>query len=132
MFLVGVAVDGALSGDPDVFLFEGIEERRVVHALHAFPAREHERIFARIPGKPQRRTFRHVKVHVVLQFDGAGEELAWRDYHPAPTSLGARVDRVADRIGAIRLDVCYAAELCDVEIALRKNWWLDTRQDLGH
>ena len=37
---IGLAVEGAGAGDRDVLLLEGVDERRVVHALDALPAGE--------------------------------------------------------------------------------------------
>ena len=47
---VGLAVERALARDGDVFAFEGVDQRRVVHQLDAFPAREARAGTARDPG----------------------------------------------------------------------------------
>ena len=40
----GAAIERAAAGDRDIFLFKRVDERRVVHAFDAFPAREHDRV----------------------------------------------------------------------------------------
>src|SRR5438067_1932057 len=84
--------------DRDVFLFEGVDERRVIHALDAFPAGENDRMPGGIEDETQRRALGEMKVHVAAQLDGAGVKLAWRHDHATAAGGVTRVDGFADRI----------------------------------
>src|SRR5690242_16143769 len=81
VIFVGVTVDLSLTRDRQILLLEGIDEGRVVHALGAFPAREDQRILRRIGSEAQRSAFADVKIHVTLQFDRSGDELATRNHN---------------------------------------------------
>src|ERR1044072_4496255 len=61
VFVVAVAIERACAGDGDILLLKGIDERRVVHQFHTFPAREDEReIFRRVLDELDGRAFRNV------------------------------------------------------------------------
>ena len=79
-------------------LLERVDERRVVHQLHAFEAREDDgQIGARVALKEERRPVGDVQVDAALQADGAGQEPAGGDDDAPAARRGARPDRVADR-----------------------------------
>ena len=81
----------------DVLLAVRVDQRRVVHALHALPAREHDGIAGRIGVEQQRRAFAHVQFDVALEMNGAGEELARRHQHAAAARLRAGLNGLGDR-----------------------------------
>src|SRR6266550_7540244 len=41
--IVGLAIQNPRTGDSDVLLLEGVDERRIVHQLRALPASEYQR-----------------------------------------------------------------------------------------
>src|SRR5207237_8271654 len=67
MIAVSIAVDYAFAGQRDVLLLECIDERRVVHQLHAFPASENQRqIFLRISFELAGHCFSNVQLKMYL------------------------------------------------------------------
>ena len=76
---VGLAVERPGAGDRDVLRLEGIDERRVVHQLGAFEAREDERqVLPRVAAEGQRRFRLEVQVDAAGEPDPAGQESAGR------------------------------------------------------
>src|SRR5262249_34864139 len=70
---IGLPIKNALAGDRDVLLFKGIDERRVIHQLHAFPTRENDgQIFLRIGIEFDRAVLLDVQVDVALEMNRAG------------------------------------------------------------
>src|SRR2546425_12211155 len=67
MFAIGLAVDDACAGDRDVPLLKGIDEWRVAHQLHAFPAGENDgQILFWVTAEFDRRVSGDVKIDVAL------------------------------------------------------------------
>ena len=100
MLLIGLAVQRSLAGDGDVLALEGVDERRVVHQLHAFEARENEWIAGGILRKAQRRAFLQVELDAAAKSERVGRMIAGRNHHPPAARPCARLDGLLDgRIG---------------------------------
>src|SRR5690606_34015432 len=44
MFVIGISIEDTISGNSNIFLTISINQRRVVHTLHSFPTRLHQRL----------------------------------------------------------------------------------------
>ena len=131
--VAGLTVQRAPAGDGDVALFERVDERRVVHQLDALPAREDRRqVGARIGREQQRRALRHVQVDAAAQVNRAGEVASWRHDDAPAAGLGARRDRLADRLRAVGRSVRLRAVVGDREVARGKRGGDDPGQDRVH
>jgi hypothetical protein len=134
--LAALPVEGAAARDRDVLLLPRIDERRIVHELDAFPAREHDGVARWIGVELERRTLGDVQIHVALEVNRTREErqtarlAAARHDDPSSTRRSARVDRLRDRAGRERLAVRHRAVFPDVEIAIRKLRRLDVAHDV--
>src|SRR5687767_829115 len=99
---VALSVECAFARDRDVPLFEGVDERRVVEYLDAFPTREHDRqkVFW-VPAELDRGAFRNFEIDVALQVDRAGEICARRNDDPAAARFRTLLDRFTKSDGAV-------------------------------
>ena len=119
MRAIRLSVERAAPGDRDVLLLVGVNERRVVHALHPLPAREDQgQVAPFVLAEADHRAGLEVQVHVAPQVDCAGEKLTGGNDDAAASGLAAFVDRTAEGVGAIGLAVGLGAEADDVEIAI--------------
>ncbi len=66
------SIQGTTACERDVLLAVGVDHRRVVHALDAFIAGEHERVLEGVTAEHQRGAWIEVQVHVALEVDSAG------------------------------------------------------------
>src|SRR5215472_896129 len=130
MLTIGIAINGALTGDRDVSLLKGVDERRIVHQLNAFPSREHKRVLPGIAAEADGRPGQQMQVDLALQMNRSGHELAGRNHDSAASGAVAGRYRLLERVGAIRAVVSDGAESGYVAIAIRKNRRLDTRENL--
>ena len=125
-----LAVERALAGDRDVALLEGVDERRVVHQLDAFPPREdHGQEVIGVAAEGDCRAVGQVEVDPALQMDGAGQEPAVRHEHPAAAGGGARGDGVAERGRAVADAVARGAVLRHRKDAIGKHRRTDAGED---
>src|SRR2546429_514622 len=130
---VSLAVDHAFTGDRDVLLFKRVDERRVAHQLHTFPAREHVgQILARVLAELDRGSSSQVKIDVALEMNCARKEVTGRHQHAATAGFIACRDRPGKSFAAISFAVCHGAKANDVEITLRKYRSLDPLEYLWH
>ena len=112
MFAVRLAVNDAFTGDGDVPLLEGIDERRITHQFHPFPARENVgQILSWILTEFDRGAFRQMEIDVAFQTNRAGQKLAWRHYDAAAATDTASVDCFSKYIGEISFATANRAEL---------------------
>ena len=131
MIAVSIAVDYAFTGQRDVLLLECIDERRVVHQLHAFPASENQRqIFFRISIELDGRAFSNVQINVALQMNRSTREISRRHDDAAASGFVACFDATAKCICAISFAVSCCAKYRDVKISPRKDWGLNSIQNL--
>src|SRR5215469_12613171 len=101
MLTIGVAVNCALTRDRDVSLLQGVDERRIVHQLHAFPSREHKRVLPGITAEADGRAGQQMQVDLALQMNRSGHELAGRNHNPAASGAVAGRYRLMERLCAI-------------------------------
>ena len=67
VFATGLPIKHALAGNRDILLLKGIDERRIIHQLHAFPtSKDHRQILLRIRIEFDGRVFCDVQVDVAL------------------------------------------------------------------
>src|SRR5581483_5853723 len=132
VFNRGRAVEYTPARDCDVLLLEGVDERRVVHALGAFKPREDDgQILLRVGNKFERRAFGDVQVDMAPEVDRAREEDA-RRHEDAPAARGVTGrDGFADRFGVVGFTVGSRAVIGDPEVALRECRRLDPAQNGG-
>src|SRR5207302_1063390 len=77
MGAVRLALESSAAGNRDVLLLVRVDERRVVHALQALPAREDQRqIMSLVLTEAHHGTRSQVEVHIAAQMNRAGEKLA--------------------------------------------------------
>src|SRR5258708_1121104 len=129
VFAVSVAVDGSLAGDGNVFLLEGVDERRKIHQLHAFPACKYQRILRGVVSKADRSARAHVEIHVALQMNGPGNKFSGGYDHPATLCRMASRNGFLESLCAIGFVVADGAKFRDIEISRRKNRWFDAREN---
>ncbi len=115
----------------DVLFLVRVDQRRVVHQLHAFPAREHHGIAGGVGVELQRRAFGHVQLDIALEMDGAGEEGARRNQHAPAAGLGALCNGLGDGRCIQRGAIGTRTELRDVEYAIGKGRRLHLLRDVG-
>jgi hypothetical protein len=71
-----------------------------------------------------------VKIHLAFEMDCAGTELARRHHDASTARSSARCDCFLESMSTINLAVAGRSEFCDIEVSIRKSWWLDPRQYL--
>ena len=92
-------IDGAFTGNGDVLLLIGIDQRAEVPAVQSLPAGRHDGVELWQEGKLQHSTLFHHQVHAVLQLDGSRQELlSGRDDHASTALLRALVDGLLDSL----------------------------------
>src|SRR5688572_13149214 len=65
--IVGLSIKNSGPGDSDILLLEGINERRIVHQLHAFPTAEYDRqVFGGVLTEFDRPAGSHVQIDVTF------------------------------------------------------------------
>ena len=120
-----VAIDGAASGDADVMLTFGPNERVVeigMAAVLIFWATEHLAFivgFHRGGSSQDARSWRQVKVHVALQTDAAAEIGARGQHHLTAALLGAGIDGTVDGLVVERLTVALGTVVAYIIYMLR-------------
>lgn len=129
--LAALAVGRALAGDRDVLLSPRVDQRRVVHELHAFPACEHDGIAGRVGVELERRTGGDVKFDIAQQVDCAGEERSSWNVHASAARHRAFRDGFGDGTSGHRLAIGDCAVRGDVENAFRKSRRLHIAHDVG-
>jgi hypothetical protein len=132
VLLVGAAIERALAGDRDVLLFESVDERGVIHALHALPTRVDQRqVVSRIAAEADGGVAGNMQVDAAEQVDGTGEKLAGRHDHAASARVGAGFNRFAEGRGAVGLAVAARAKYGqDEHLARGELGRPDARQNL--
>ncbi len=120
--LVGAAVERPLAGDGHVLALEGVDQRRVIHQLDAFPPRQHEGVTLGIVAEVDGGAARDVQLDAAGQPQRTGGVLARRHDHPSTTRPRAGVDRFLD----------VAAVCSDLEVVLRDARRRDAREDVGY
>ena len=128
---VAVAVDRAAAGDRDVRLLEGVDERREVHQLGAFPPRQHDGVFVGVARETDRRPLADVQVDAAFQLDRAGDEFAFRHDDASAACANTGGDSAAEGLGVRPRVAAGRAECGDVEIAGGESWRPDARENLG-
>ncbi len=127
------AVERAAPRHRDVLLLEGVDERRVVHALRPLEARVDDgQVLRRVGAELERRAFGDVEVDVALQMNRAGEERARGHDHATAARRVRRRDGLADGVGVVRPAVAARAVVGDGEIARGETGRPDAREYRGH
>lgn len=118
----------ALAGDRDVFAIERVDERRVVEAFHALPARlDGRQIVLRILAEDQHGVFFQVEVHVAREMNRAGEPLARGNDHAPAACVVACGDRFSNGLGVVHLTAGLGAEIGNGDISRGEDGNLDGR-----
>jgi hypothetical protein len=127
---IRLSVNDAFTRDRDVPLTKGINESRVTHQLHAFPAREdHRQVFHRIAIKSNRRVLTDMQIDIALEVNGAGDKLSLGHQHPAATCPAARGNSFGEGLSTIGAGISDSAESGNGKISSRKDWRFDAAKD---
>ena len=126
----GLAVQRAFAGNRHILLLKGINQRGIIVAFHAFKAgRNGGKVRSRVCHELKHSTFLQVEFHVALQMNGTGKELAVWNHHAATAGLSAGGNGLPESFGAVA-GAARASAICGGQkIAVRKQRWLDARQD---
>src|SRR5215216_903217 len=133
VFVITLSIERAFARDRDVLLFEGVDKRRVVEQLDAFPTREDDgHVVFRVLAELDRRPFRYFEIDIALQVNGAGEIRAlWND-NSATTRFRTLIDRATESSSAIRVSITFGAEAVQIKSSLWKTRWLDPLENRRH
>lgn len=128
-----LSVDDTFTGDGQVGLAEGINQRAHIVAVNAFPTGKHGRhIEFGVSIEFQHGTLFEVEVYIAFEGDGAGIESAGRDNYGTATSLITSYNGQIDGIVTGSLGgVGFSSEIGNVESAIGERGFLNRLFKLG-
>src|SRR5882672_1002879 len=106
MIAISITVDHAFACDRHIRLLKRVDQRRVVHQLHAFPSRKNQwQVLLRILAELDRRPLRDMEVDVALEMNRSGRIDTRRYQHTSTARFVTGFDRLAKGLSTVNLSV---------------------------
>ena len=119
--------------DRDIQRVARVDQRRIVHALDALPARQDDRQVAPgIGAEAQRRARGQVQLDIAPEPNGPRGKDAVGNQHAAAAARGAVLQRAVDRQSGVLLPPRHGPVLHDVAFERREDRRTNAFQDAGH